>query len=245
MERVEDLLIYRLDGYRPDVFVTARFQDALRVRAVGLVASDVGTHVVRRKKDDAMSEALDLASPVVGGSAGLHDDGGGRLLGHEGEELSSRQTLPTGHVARPIGDPDLEDGLCHVYGDASIVRHDGLLLCLNSSDSGTSMPTESQEESISSMKLTKLAQARDGRGLCSLSRCSTDMRRSGTPTGTYATGLRGDRPMTKPGDVCPKCSGVMESGFIVDTVFLGTPVQSKWVEGEPKYSWLVPGLAVR
>ena len=32
---------------------------------------------------------------------------------------------------------------------------DGLLLAFTSSDSGTSMPTESQEESISSMKLTK------------------------------------------------------------------------------------------
>ena len=51
--------------------------------------------------------------------------------------------------------------------------------------------------------------------------------------------------MTKPGDICPKCSGAMESGFILDTVFLGTPFQSKWVEGEPKYSWLVPGLTLR
>ena len=37
----------------------------------------------------------------------------------------------------------------------------------------------------------------------------------------------------------------MESGFIVDTLFLGTLVQSKWVEGEPKYSWLGGGLTVR
>jgi hypothetical protein len=63
-------------------------------------------------------------------------------------------------VTGPIGDPDLEDGLCHVYGDASIVRHDGLLLCLNSSDSGTSMPTESQEESISSMQRTRSEHSR-------------------------------------------------------------------------------------
>jgi len=154
VERGKHLLPNRLDGYGPDVFVAASFQDALGVGAVGLVAADVWADVVRRKKDDAMPEALDLPSPVVGRSAGLHDDGGCRLLGHEGEELSSGQTLTAQHVAWSIGDPDLENSLCHVHGDASIVRHDGLLLCLDSSDSGTSMPTESQEKSISSMQQT-------------------------------------------------------------------------------------------
>jgi hypothetical protein len=154
MERGERLLVHRLDGYGPDVFVTTGFQGSLGVGAVGFIAANVGTDVVRRKKHDAMPEAVDLAAPVVGGSAGLHHDSGGRLLGREGEELSSRQTLTARHVAGPIGDSDLEHSLGHVYGDASIVRHDGLLHCLNSSDSGTSMPTESQEESISSMQRT-------------------------------------------------------------------------------------------
>jgi hypothetical protein len=41
--------------------------------------------------------------------------------------------------------------LCQVHSDEGMVRHDGLLLlCLHSSDSGTSMPTKSQEESIPS-----------------------------------------------------------------------------------------------
>jgi hypothetical protein len=35
-----------------------------------------------------------------------------------------------------------------------LVLHDGLLLCSSSTDSGTLMPTESEEESISSLKLT-------------------------------------------------------------------------------------------
>jgi hypothetical protein len=144
-----------LDGYGPNVFVAASFQDALGVGAVGLVAADVWADVMRRKKDDAMPEALDLASPVVGRSAGLHDDGGCRLLSHEGQELSSGQTLTARHVAWSIGDPDLENSLCHVHGDTSIVRHDGLLLCLDSSDSGTSMPFESLEESISSIQRRK------------------------------------------------------------------------------------------
>src|SRR5258706_13744954 len=56
-----------------------------------------------------------------------------------------------------IRDRDFEDGLCDVHGDTSIVPHDGLLLCLTSSDFGTLMPTKPQEESISSLELTNSA----------------------------------------------------------------------------------------
>ena len=54
----------------------------------------------------------------------------------------------------PIGDRDLEDGLCHVDGDAVSFDMMGSSFCLASSDFGTSMPTESQEESISSLRQT-------------------------------------------------------------------------------------------
>jgi hypothetical protein len=81
------------------------------------------------------------------------------LLGHEGQEFGSLQAFARSRVSSVVGDRNLENSLCHVHADASIVSHDGLLLLLPSSDSGTSMPIESQEESISSLELTKLAQA--------------------------------------------------------------------------------------
>ncbi len=45
-------------------------------------------------------------------------------------------------------------------------------------------------------------------------------------------------------DTCPKCTGATEPGFIVDSGLLGAPSQSKWVQGEPKHSWQVPGVAM-
>jgi len=51
MERREDLLVHAFHGYGPDIFVAARLQDAFGVRAVCLVATDVGTDVMRRQKD--------------------------------------------------------------------------------------------------------------------------------------------------------------------------------------------------
>jgi hypothetical protein len=73
------------------------------------------------------------------------------LLGEEVEELGSAQPQRLGHVARAVGDRDLEDSLCDVDGDASTVLHDGLLLLQTSTDSGTSMPIELVEESIPSL----------------------------------------------------------------------------------------------
>jgi hypothetical protein len=103
-------------------------RDALGVSAVRLVPTDVGAHVVGRQKNHSMAEVLELPTPVVRGAARFHDDRSLRLLGHEGKELSSLGAFPSQHVPRPVRDRDLEDGLCNVYGDASIVRHDGLLL---------------------------------------------------------------------------------------------------------------------
>jgi hypothetical protein len=63
-------------------------------------------------------------------------------------------------MTRPIRHANLENFLCDINRDQSIVSHDGLLFLLShSSDFGTSMPIKSQEESISSMNPTKPAQA--------------------------------------------------------------------------------------
>jgi hypothetical protein len=128
MERGEDLLIHGLYRHGPNVLIATGLQEALGIRAVGLVAPDVGTDVVRRQKHDSVAQRLDLASPVVCGSARFHDHGRCRLLRHEGQKLAARQPFPPDHVAGSVRDRQLKNSLCHVDGDASIVRHDGLLL---------------------------------------------------------------------------------------------------------------------
>src|SRR5207244_1494033 len=184
MQRREDLLVHGLYRDGPDVVVAARFQDPFGVGAIGLVASDVRSDVMRRKKHHAVAELVNLAGPVMGGSAGFHDHGRRWLLGHEGQELVSPRAFPANDVAGSLRDRYLEHGLCHIHGDASIVRHDGLLLCLNSSDSGTSMPTESQEESISSLPGTRSgASAPRYSRLGSLRATSHPGRNSSTPPG--------------------------------------------------------------
>ena len=47
------------------------------------------------------------------------------------------------------------------------------------------------------------------------------------------------QPMT-----CPKCSGHMESGVILDRAMGGANLQAKWVEGPPTPSFL-PGGRVK
>jgi hypothetical protein len=95
----------------------------------------------------------------VGRAAGLHHH---RRLGkwrEELEELVPRQPPAPHYTARSIRHADLEDFLCDVDRNQSIVLHDGLLLPpVPRSDFGTSMPTQSQEESISSMQLTRPVQ---------------------------------------------------------------------------------------
>jgi hypothetical protein len=55
---------------------------------------------------------------VVGGAARFHHDRGRRLLGEECQELGAAEALTLGDASWPIGDRDLEHGLCDVDGNA-------------------------------------------------------------------------------------------------------------------------------
>jgi hypothetical protein len=37
--------------------------------------------------------------------------------------------------------------------------------------------------------------------------------------------------------LCPKCSTIMEVGFILDKAHLGVPTVSEWLEGKPETSF--------
>jgi hypothetical protein len=143
VQRGQNLLGHALDRHGRDVLVAAGLQDALGIGAVGLVAADVGSDVVRREQDHVVPKSLEFPAPVVRRSAGFHDHSRGGLLCHERQELGPLQAFAPRHPPGLVGNRDLENSLCHVHGNASIVSHDGLLLCLSSNDFGTSMPVKS------------------------------------------------------------------------------------------------------
>jgi hypothetical protein len=156
MQGADDLLGHRLDRYGPDLLVAEGLEQPLHVGAVGLVPHHVGSDVLRRQKDHDVAEFLDPSPPVVSRTTGLHHDGRRWQLGEELQEPTAVKPPPPGHPARSLGPAQFEHFLCDVDRYQSIVLHDGLLLLPSPrSDFGTSMPIKSQEESISSLKLTK------------------------------------------------------------------------------------------
>jgi hypothetical protein len=84
----------------------------------------------------------------------LHDHCRLRPIHEECERVLSRHTVALVYFAGAMGDRDLKDGLCQVYGDGRIVTHEMAPFMPSQRDSGTSMPIQSREESISSMQLT-------------------------------------------------------------------------------------------
>jgi hypothetical protein len=128
MKGGEGMLIGGLDGYGFDVFVPKGFEHALGVTAIGFVSDDVGADGMRRKKDDGVAEGLELAGPVVCGTAGLEDDGSGMTLGEEAFELRSREPMVFVDGSWRVRDGYFKDGLGEVHGDGGVMRHVGLLL---------------------------------------------------------------------------------------------------------------------
>jgi hypothetical protein len=82
-------------------------------------------------------------------------------LGHEGQRLVTVESAVSVEATGAAGDGQFQDGLCDVDPDESIVHVDSSFIAVTGSDSGTSMPLKSQEESIPSLQRTKPA-LRDG-----------------------------------------------------------------------------------
>lgn len=89
MQCSEGLLVDALDGNGLDPRIADGFEEGVSVSAIGLVAVDVGCDVLRWEQYHVMSELPKLSPPVVCGTTGLHDDGGGLSLGEEAEQLGA------------------------------------------------------------------------------------------------------------------------------------------------------------
>ena len=74
-----------------------------------------------------MAESAELAAPVVGRAAGLHQDDRRPALGEETEEGGTGQAVALSDAAGLLGHSDLEDGLGQIDRDRRML-HLGLLL---------------------------------------------------------------------------------------------------------------------
>jgi hypothetical protein len=138
MKRGDHLLGDGLDGHGSDLLVAEGLEETVDIRAVRLVPDDVGSDVLGREQDDHVAELLDAAAPVVRSTAGLHHHCRLWQLCEEGGEAVPQQPPAQHHPSGTIKDGDLEDFLCDIDGDKSIVSAwDGLLPLLASNDFGT------------------------------------------------------------------------------------------------------------
>jgi hypothetical protein len=73
----------------------------------------------------------------------------------KGRNWLAAQAAVAVEAAGAAGNSQLQDGLCDVDPNESIVHVDSSFIAVTSSDSGTSMPFKSQEESIPSLQRTR------------------------------------------------------------------------------------------
>jgi len=112
-----------LDRDRTDLLVAIHLEHALGVGPVGLGAAHVGAHGVWWQQQRRVTEGPSASCLGVSRAAGFHDDGCRReLREHERELLAGVAVLPC-NLSRVVGDGDLEDGLCQIDSDESMVRH--------------------------------------------------------------------------------------------------------------------------
>src|SRR2546426_2123369 len=127
VEGCQLLLTLSFDWNGTDVAVAPGFEHAFDVGPVGFRTLNVGTYSERRQQFHIVAEAFELASPVMCGATGFHNDGRRRLCGHKRGQFSAGQTVVSGNVAGTIRNSNLENGFCQIDSDGRIL-HRGFLL---------------------------------------------------------------------------------------------------------------------
>src|SRR5262245_9481808 len=97
------------------------------IGAVGLVAKHIGSGGVGRQQDDAVTESLELTSPVMGRAASFKKEDSGRLVGAELQEGGPGESLLLAYPAWLGRHRDFESFLGHIDRDGGRF-HAGLLL---------------------------------------------------------------------------------------------------------------------
>ena len=114
MQPLQRLLLDRLHEHRTNLSAAHRLEQRGRVGPIGLVATNVGAHILRRKQRDADATPLEPPPPVMRRRTGFHDhvrDAAGRK---EALELHPGEPPPLGNTPGPIRHRDLEYALRQV-----------------------------------------------------------------------------------------------------------------------------------
>src|SRR6202011_3767944 len=119
MQGKDALLLDGLDGHEAHIRSAHGLADRLRVGRIGLVALDVGLHVLRWDKADEVPEPAQLSRPVVSTRARLHPDYTWRLLREERQQIGATQTTPEHGMAGGIDTVHLENGLGEIKANCN------------------------------------------------------------------------------------------------------------------------------
>ena len=152
MEGRDGLLRHRLDRHRMDLLVPGRFEQRFRIRAIGLIATDIPAGLMRGQQLDGVAELFQGARPMVRRPAGFEQHGRGRALGEEPQEPGPGQPMLFIHTPRVMRDRHLEHGLGEVNGDRCMLHLDSSSAVARRGrfTTGTMMPHQ-REESIPSL----------------------------------------------------------------------------------------------
>ena len=152
MEGRDGLLRHRLDRHRIDLLVPGRFEQRFRIRAIGLIATDIPAGLMRGQQLDGVAELFQGARPMVRRPAGFEQHGRGRALGEEPQEPGPGQPMLFIHTPRVMRDRHLKHGLGEVNGDRCMLHLDSSSAVARRGrfTTGTMMPHQ-REESIPSL----------------------------------------------------------------------------------------------
>ena len=152
MEGRDGLLRHRLDRHRMDLLVPGRFEQRFRIRAIGLIATDIPAGLMRGQQLDGVAELFQGARPMVRRPAGFEQHGRGRALGEEPQEPGPGQPMLFIHTPRVMRDRHLKHGLGEVNGDRCMLHLDSSSAVARRGrfTTGTMMPHQ-REESIPSL----------------------------------------------------------------------------------------------
>jgi hypothetical protein len=85
-----------------------RLADRLGVGRIGLVALDVGLHILRWHQTNLVTKLRQLTRPVMRGGTGLHANQAGRQNFEELHHLTAAKLLPDDHLLSRIDAVDLK-----------------------------------------------------------------------------------------------------------------------------------------
>lgn len=117
MQAPDALLLGGLHRHRADVGTAVGFEQASGIGAVGLVATDIGPHAMRREQDDRMPETRKAPRPMMGGATRFHDHTQRRAIVEAARKRPASQALAGDDPMLAIGKGEFEDILGEIDGD--------------------------------------------------------------------------------------------------------------------------------